>query len=204
MDFPFPPGSCQICGKFNHQTLTCYHRQNLGYRPSVYHQFEPQHGQSLSLFRPQHQALMVGNGSLMSFPSGPSTVQPSYNGYSQQNFFAPSYSQHHHNGFSQQLYTGLGSAPHYYQGYTPTSLYQGSPGASSSQSVFPGGAPSCVPSAPWYFDSGAISHVTNDVTQITTPTSVPSPPTVAVGNGQAIFVSHSGKGLLPTPTHFFI
>lgn len=33
MDFRFPLGSCQICGRFNHQASTCYYRQNLGYRP---------------------------------------------------------------------------------------------------------------------------------------------------------------------------
>ncbi|KAF7127620.1 hypothetical protein RHSIM_Rhsim11G0124800 [Rhododendron simsii] len=127
MDFPFPPGSCQICGKFNHQALTCYHRQNLGYRPPVFHQFGPQHGQGNSFFRPPAQALMIGGNSINAYGTGSSYPPQNYNGYSQQN------------------YPGLGYASSFYQGYTPApSLSLGSPGVSTSHSGFHSGFSVCL------------------------------------------------------------
>lgn len=63
MDFSFPPGSCQICGKTNHQASHCYHRQNLGYRPPQFgnqsgNQFGNQFGMSS-----QNQFGMLPQGS---------------------------------------------------------------------------------------------------------------------------------------------
>lgn len=46
--FTFPAGTCQICGRNNHQAYSCYYRQNLNYKPSQYvtnNQFGSPNGQ---------------------------------------------------------------------------------------------------------------------------------------------------------------
>lgn len=55
-------------------------------------------------------------------------------------------------------------------------------------------------SANWFLDSGATNHVTNELSNL----SIQHPSTdttgVMVGNGNTLSVSHTGKGLLHTPT----
>ncbi|KAF7153009.1 hypothetical protein RHSIM_Rhsim01G0020500 [Rhododendron simsii] len=55
------------------------------------------------------------------------------------------------------------------------------------------GTPSSYGSSvsPWYFDSGATSHVTPDASQISAPSGVTNTTSVTVGNGQNIPVAHS-------------
>lgn len=62
---------------------------------------------------------------------------------------------------------------------------------------------SASPSTPWFFDSGATSHVTHDQHQIQMSNGGTGPTSVTVGNGQSIPVAHSGKGILSTPSHNF-
>lgn len=52
---------------------------------------------------------------------------------------------------------------------------------------------------PWYFDSGATSHVTNNLQHIAYPQSSSVPGGVQVGNGSQLQVTHSGSGVLSTP-----
>lgn len=58
-------------------------------------------------------------------------------------------------------------------------------------------------SHPWYFDSGATNHITNNLQNIDQPHSVLNSPGVMVGNGTNLQVSHAGKGILPTPVTTF-
>lgn len=74
MDFPFqtgnfPPGRCHFGGKFNLQALTCYHRQNLKYKPQFGH---GQFGQSPQVVRSHimPQALMLTGNPGTSCPPG--------------------------------------------------------------------------------------------------------------------------------------
>ncbi|KAF7127351.1 hypothetical protein RHSIM_Rhsim11G0082500 [Rhododendron simsii] len=64
MDFPFPLGSCQICGKTNHQAYNCYYRQNLAYRPPQFG-FTPGSGSGQNGLQFGQNGLQFGqNGSL--------------------------------------------------------------------------------------------------------------------------------------------
>lgn len=56
---------------------------------------------------------------------------------------------------------------------------------------------------PWYFDSGATSHVTHDAAHISMPHAVAPSASVTMVNGQNIPVAHSGKGILSTPSCTF-
>lgn len=56
---------------------------------------------------------------------------------------------------------------------------------------------------PWYFDSGATNHITNTIQNIEHPQPVVNNPGVMVGNGTNLHVTHTGKGILPTPNATF-
>ncbi|KAF7114867.1 hypothetical protein RHSIM_RhsimUnG0073400 [Rhododendron simsii] len=164
MDFPFPIGSCQICGRFNHQASTCYYRQNLGYRPPSFgystqvpshghgfsqsdhflgQGFSPSPGQGSHGFQssfgqgfqsPRPQALMLSGNSIPPYISGP--LYPSPQGYG-------SYGSGYPSGFASEP--------------NPLPWFNGSSGQQGSGSGFYGGPPPS--SSPWYFDSGATSHL---------------------------------------------
>lgn len=53
----------------------------------------------------------------------------------------------------------------------------------------------------WYIDSAATHHLTNDLSNMHLYQPYQGPELVLVGNGSALPIHHSGKGLLPTPTH---
>lgn len=55
----------------------------------------------------------------------------------------------------------------------------------------------------WYFESGATSHVTNNLNHITHPQPSLVNGGVQVGNGTQLSVPHTGSGLLPTPNAKF-
>ena len=56
----------------------------------------------------------------------------------------------------------------------------------------------------WYFDSGATSHITNDLSNLTLQQPYSSSDGVVVGNGSTLPISHSGQGILPTPSQHFL
>lgn len=68
---------------------------------------------------------------------------------------------------------------------------------SSSASVYNGDSVS----QPWYFDSGATNHITNNMQHLNLDHSPSSALNegVMVGNANTLQVTHTGKGLLPTP-----
>lgn len=51
---------------------------------------------------------------------------------------------------------------------------------------------------PWFFDSGATNHITNNLQNITQPQISRQSEGILVGNGSALPVTHSGSGVLPT------
>lgn len=55
-----------------------------------------------------------------------------------------------------------------------------------------------VGSQPWYFDSGATNHITNNLHNIDQSQPARLNNGVLVGNGNTLPVTHTGKGLLPT------
>lgn len=57
--------------------------------------------------------------------------------------------------------------------------------------------------SPWFFDSGATSHVTYDSSQLHSSHERPSTEHVTVGNGHNVPVANSGKGILSTPHTIF-
>ncbi|KAH7854768.1 hypothetical protein Vadar_017602 [Vaccinium darrowii] len=203
--YTFPVGACQICGRTNHQASTCYYRQNLEYRPPQYgmqYGMQPQFGsQGLSQTygaamipnqgqngaamipnqgqngavmiptqgqnfqqRPQAQALMVA--------SDFSGINPGQSYYQQQNCYS---------SFPANLVPVSAPPQATFQSYggVTTPPVATTPHMTNSTSV------------PWFFDSGASTHVTNNLNQIQVPTSQ-APTAVTVGNGQSVPVSISG------------
>lgn len=49
-------------------------------------------------------------------------------------------------------------------------------------------------SQPWFFDSGASNHITNNLQNISQPQLSVQPEGILVGNGSALPVTHSGSG----------
>lgn len=60
-----------------------------------------------------------------------------------------------------------------------------------------------TPSPDWYLDSVATHHLTNDLSNLNFYQPYHGSEQVMVGNGAAMPIQHSGKGLLPTPTNSF-
>lgn len=70
--------------------------------------------------------------------------------------------------------------------------------SSSNQSFAPSNS-----STPWYIDSAATNHITNDLANLQLYQPYQGSDQVTVGNGQTVLIQHIGKGLLPTPQYSF-
>lgn len=122
-------------------------------------------------------------------------------------FGAPPDSQH---GFPSQAFSAVSDPMGYYTSVPSpesseyafhmaghngsTSTFQ-PPGSLSAIGAPSSGIGTSVP--PWYFDSGATSHVTPASSNISEPHGVPNTASVTVGNGQAVPVAHSGRRACP-------
>lgn len=62
---------------------------------------------------------------------------------------------------------------------------------------------STTPPSDWFLDSAATHHLTNDLTNMHLYQPYHGNEQVMVGNGAALPIQHSGKGILPTPSHSF-
>ena len=60
------------------------------------------------------------------------------------------------------------------------------------------------PDSTWFLDSGATSHVTSDLSKLSLQQQYDGTDGIMVGNGSTLPISHTGKGLLPTPTSNFL
>lgn len=58
-------------------------------------------------------------------------------------------------------------------------------------------------STPWFLDSAASDHVTNDLHHLNSYQPYSGPDQVTIGNGESLPIHHTGKGILPTPRHSF-
>ncbi|KAL0928192.1 hypothetical protein M5K25_000062 [Dendrobium thyrsiflorum] len=52
----------------------------------------------------------------------------------------------------------------------------------------------------WYLDSGASSHLMNDLNKLNNPASYQGSDNVQVGNGNSLSIAHTVNGILPTPS----
>lgn len=158
---------------------------------------------------PQGQPISVNNSSgLNMYQSGQ---------YSNYRMSGPPVASH--SGFSGGSF-GLGGIPmppqaHFVESYGPITMPTNFKGTNSGSSA--GGSVSMTfgfsgnhvqafispASHPWYFDSGATNHITNNLQNIEQPQPVHNSPGIMVGNGTNLQVSHTGKGLLPTPVTTF-
>ena len=57
--------------------------------------------------------------------------------------------------------------------------------------------------SPWYLDSVALDHVTNDLSHLNCYQPYQGSEQITIGDGNSIPLQHIGKGLLPTPHHLF-
>ncbi|KAM2925447.1 hypothetical protein FF1_042962 [Malus domestica] len=62
---------------------------------------------------------------------------------------------------------------------------------------------SAKPSQPWLIDSGATSHITNDIANISSPTPYTGEDKVYIGNGKGLSIHNVGSSSLYTPHHSF-
>ena len=58
---------------------------------------------------------------------------------------------------------------------------------------------SAKPSQSWLIDSGATSHITNDVANISSPTPYTGKDKVYIGDGKGLSIHHIGSSSLHTP-----
>lgn len=75
------------------------------------------------------------------------------------------------------------------------------PPQSSTKAFVASSALTSVPD--WFVDSAATHHLTNDLYNMHLYQPYTGPEQVLVGNGSTLPIQHSGKGILPTPTHSF-
>lgn len=75
------------------------------------------------------------------------------------------------------------------------------PPQSSTKAFVASSGPTSVPD--WFVDSAATHHLTNDLSNMHLYQPYTGPEQVLVGNGSTLPIQHSGKGILPTPTHSF-
>ncbi|XP_058188933.1 uncharacterized protein LOC131306605 [Rhododendron vialii] len=126
--------------------------------------------------------------------------------------FQPSHVQGFQAPRPQALVLISSSAPTYHTGPSyaaPPYFGSGYPHGFSSESASfgqPGNGPgfygdqASSSSSPWYFDSGATAHMTTNGSHISQSSPAPSSSTVAVGSGQTISVTNSGKGQTNSPS----
>lgn len=142
-----------------------------------------------------------------SFPTGQIQVQgPGFNASSPQFHVPPGsignsgaaqpHAQAHFAGFSEGLLptpgwsTSSGATPGW-SASSGASMLNPGVAASHGMEPTPGGVNQPTP---WYFDSGATSHITNNLQNITQPQPNMVHGGVQVGNGSQLQVTHSGTG----------
>lgn len=206
---------CQICGRTNHSAYYCHHRQNMslpppsqfssgqqgysqGYvssgqwRPSQGYQpqnrgqqgFQPQGHMVYSSMSPQAN-FVTGPAAYPSFspehcpvpvpPTAPLPSLPPYIGDSM--FYQGPLA---HQGFQPHLSPTVGT----YQGSVPQAFQIGNASPSSQQ---------------WIFDSGATTHVTNDLSNLSLHQPYMGSQGLSVGNGATVPIAHSGQSNSPNP-----
>lgn len=168
---------CQICNKTNHTARTCYHRSNLNYQTPSSFPYTNNYTQR----PPIPQAHMIQTPPYLP-EHGPSQFTPRLLP-TPQIFFQ-----------SSTAYPSLYSTNMY--PFNPVSSHNSYPPFSPSP------YPTSQPPSHWYLDSGATNHVTNDFNNLSLQQSYPASANIMVGNGHTVLVSHSGKGILPTPHPF--
>lgn len=219
----YPKGPCDICGRSNHSTNYCYYRPNnmpfdvsnsqwRGYTnfsqsfpwnpmmPGV-----PQYTMPLyqgyptqpSRFPAQNSGGYRFSGGFRS-PSGPAL--PMQHSQSISQMPSPKHLTH------QPAFAGFTESfgmPSSFSGPSGSCYMQQTPSASSV--VYNADSYNNSASQPWYFDSGATNHITNNLHNLNLEHSQPSNVNegVLVGNGNTLQVTHTGKGLLPTPATVF-
>lgn len=188
--------ACQICDKTNHTAKNCHHRLNLQYQPTYYNtSSSPQSYPQAHLIQyPQSQMLQGQNSTLQSSPEPsyqvPYQVPPS-------NFSAGILPT------PPQAYFSLTLPPSYT--YPVPSNYrpnypQLQPSGSVSSSTPSSSSPTPVPPGNWYLDSGATSHVTNELNNLSLQQPYTGNTGVLVGNGKSLPILHSGSSFLPIST----
>lgn len=204
-----PHMPCEICGKSNHSTKYCHYRPQSPYFPNLQ-------------WRPLAQAapwMSYSTPLIHGYPSGMPMYQPqipqSQSPMVQQ--FGPSQTssapipspQTPFAGFtevfsvpSMDYYSGCYTGTH--QSFAPSPAGVRGAQFNVSNSMLPSVASSSSVSAqPWYFDSGATHHITNNLQNLANPQPTSGTDGIMVGNGSHLQVSHIGEGLLPTPSKQF-
>lgn len=198
---------CQICGKTNHTDFYCHHRQNLQYQPPSFVVSGPR--------RSVHQSWQ-GNGAYQSWNGGNNpvnTLPQSWNsgnnmmfsrpfsgptaGY--QGSYAPQANMSTFNsGVHSAFYTSYPSSQEFVSSSTPSGFTGyfaqiGHNGQFGHRGYGPAFSPPSQSSSNWYFDSGASTHVTHDLANLSQSQPCHTGDGVLVGNGNSLPIAHSGQ-----------
>lgn len=194
---------CEICGRSNHSTNWCHYRSpQLNYFSQMSSSV-PWGGANTSgqwgntsgipMFQPSQRMPQVSSSSTPT-PMSQST------GSAQAHFAAMT------NDFSAMKIAPSSSTSHGSSQYAPlpsTVVHMGTSSSMPPPTHFQ--ASITTPQAqPWYFDSGATNHITNNLQHVINPQPASVTDGVRVGNGTNLQVSHTGQGLLPTPSGPFL
>ncbi|KAG5562894.1 hypothetical protein RHGRI_005583 [Rhododendron griersonianum] len=220
----YPKGPCDICGRYNHSTNYCYYRppnmfssasssQWRGYPDfsqstpwmspmlsgsypqniPVYPTFPSQAPRFPSLFsgQPRHARGFRSSVPSMLPMQGSQSVPPQLNSQPSSAFagFADSYGMPlNSSGCSSNCALSPSSS-----GFNGT--------GSAFHCAYNGNSYNSPATQPWYFDSGATNHITNNMQNLNLEYPQPTAMNegVLVGNGNTLQVTHTGNGLLPTP-----
>lgn len=204
---------CDICGRSNHTTNYCYYRtpspsffpkSPWGPHVQTSPQNSPWMSHSAPWMNPYPYTYPTGLPMYQpSIPQSPSmissqttrpnvtTPQPAFAG------FTETCSVPYMDQFSGVPYMDQ------FSGYYPgnSTLPNAFP-VNNRGSQYPTSAPACSSvastsnssSQPWYFDSGATNHITNNLQNLTNPQPAHVTDGILVGNGSHLQVSHTGKG----------
>lgn len=198
---------CQICGKNNHLASHCYYRQDLNYRPPQYNSGPPKYGtQQYNSGPPQYGTQQYGTGQppQQGFSYGSGQIASGYTSSSSTASRPQALMVYPDGQGSYSVPSSTITMPVHSQAY-PHMVYSTMPNGQhpilQQSSGYASGSSTGIShqNMPWYFDSGATAHVTNDASQITVPNYAP-PTTVTVGNGHAVPVSNSGLDHKPSST----
>ncbi|KAH7854051.1 hypothetical protein Vadar_009533 [Vaccinium darrowii] len=115
------------------------------------------------------------------------------------NFASPGnqgFAQAHFTGFNEGLNptTGVfGSSFNLYEGNGFPVINSESQGLGNTTGVYQNNLGNPNQGSPWYFDSGATSHITNNLQHISQPQPIQMQGGVQVGNGSQLQVTHTGS-----------
>lgn len=117
-----------------------------------------------------------------------------------QGYSVPSFSHQNQSGFSPSSQALMVTSPSVYPSVSTGNVFSGvSQALVTTTPPVTGHGQSGQITPQWYFDSGATTHVTNDLNNLSQSQPCSTGDGVVVGNGSSLPITYTGNGLLSTP-----